>query len=88
MENVKKQGNKLAHILRQKTSSEDITLLEKDTPTALANAIIIILDEGRSVKESTVMEISKQLNKEVITQRFCDTYRNVIDREAKKHGTQ
>ena len=65
----------------------DITVIEKDTPQVLGNAIIKILDEGKRVKESTIVEISKQLSKEVITQSFCDTYRNVIDREAKKYGT-
>ena len=62
----------------------DVTLIEKDTPGVLANAIIKMLEEGRRVKESTVMEISKQLNKEVIAQRFMNLYNGVSKQYRKK----
>jgi len=64
----------------------DVTLIGKDTPVVLANAIIKILDEGRRVKESTIAKISNELNTRVITQKFCDIYRNIADRETKKYG--
>ena len=62
---------------------EDVTLLEEDTPVALADAIIKILDESRMVKKSTIGDIAEQLNKEVITQRFLDIY-NGISKQYRK----
>ncbi|MCK4401041.1 glycosyltransferase family 4 protein [bacterium] len=66
---------------------EDITIIEEDTPVALAHAIIKMLEDGRGVKETTIVKISNELNTQVVTQRVCNTYRNVIDMKAKKYGT-
>jgi len=66
--------------------SEDITVIQEDTPAALADAIIKILDESRRVKKSTIAKISNELNTRVITQKFYDIYRNVAGRETKKYG--
>ncbi len=66
---------------------DDVTVIEEDTPVALTNAILKILDEGRMVKKNTIAKISNELNTQVITQRFCNTYRNIINMEAEKYGT-
>ena len=63
---------------------EDVTLLEKDTPVALADAVIKLLDEDRRVSESTIKNIAGQLNKEVITQRFLDIYNGIIKQYRKR----
>ncbi|MFH1905598.1 MAG: glycosyltransferase family 4 protein [bacterium] len=62
----------------------DVTLIEKDTPVALENAIIKMLEEGKRVKESTVIEISEQLNKEVIARKFMNIYNEIGKQDRKK----
>jgi len=59
---------------------EDVTLLKEDTPVALANAIIKLLDEDRRVKKNTITKISSELDTQVITQRFLNIYKDVINK--------
>ena len=58
---------------------DDVTVIRKDTPVALTNAILKILDEDRRVKISTITKISNELNTQVVTQGFFNTYRNVMN---------
>ena len=62
----------------------DVAIIDKDTPQALGNAVIKMLDEDRRVKKSTVMEISEQLNKEVIAQRFMNIYNGISKQYSKR----
>ena len=58
---------------------DDVTVIREDTQVALTNAILKILDEDRRVKISTITKISNELNTQVVTQGFFNTYRNVMN---------
>ncbi|MCK5594819.1 glycosyltransferase family 4 protein [bacterium] len=59
--------------------SENVTVIREDTPEALTNAIIKLLDEDRRVSKSTIEGIAGQLNKEIITQRFRNIYSELTE---------
>ena len=63
---------------------DDVTLLDEDTPFALASAIIKLLDEDRRVKEDTIKSIAEQLNKEIITQKFMNIYSEISKQYRKR----